>query len=58
MGSSTDDKSVGEELHLETLNTSGVVIENVPFTDIEARHVRRRLDMWLMPILMISYALQ
>lgn len=47
-----------EELRLEIVDSSVRATENAPYTVGEGKRVRRRLDMWLMPILMISYALQ
>ena len=58
MDANTDAKSGFENFHLETTKSGGVVVENLAYTDKEVRRVRRRLDIWLMPILMTSYALQ
>jgi hypothetical protein len=47
-----------ESVHLETINVPGVETIKVAYTGHDAQRVRRKLDFWLMPILMITYGLQ
>ncbi len=47
-----------EHVHLETLNIPGQAVEEVAYTDDDAKRILRKIDWWLMPILMGSYALQ
>jgi hypothetical protein len=44
-------------LHYETVDVPGVESE-VIFTDKEEKSLVRRLDFWILPVLMISYGLQ
>ena len=47
-----------EALHCETINVPGATPEEVVYTEEEANAIRRKLDFWIMPVLMISYGLQ
>jgi hypothetical protein len=44
-------------LHYETLEVPGAASE-VEYTDPEMKQLVRRLDLWILPVLMISYGLQ
>jgi hypothetical protein len=57
MDPNTSEKSL-EEVHVETINLANAPAQEVVFTDHESKLVRRKLDFWIMPILMISYGLQ
>lgn len=45
-------------LHYTSLAVPGIASTDVVYTDSEERKLVRRLDLWLLPILMISYGLQ
>jgi hypothetical protein len=46
-------------LHYETVDVPGVTtLTDVVYTDLEVKRLVRRLDFWILPILMISYGLQ
>ena len=45
-------------LHSETLEGVEVAAEEVVYTDEDERRVRRRLDWWIIPILIVTYGLQ
>ena len=47
-----------EALHCEEIKVPGKENAEVVYTDDDFNRVRRKLDLWLMPILMISYGLQ
>jgi hypothetical protein len=47
-----------EDIHVEAINLANAPGQEVVFTDHESKLVRRKLDFWIMPILMISYGLQ
>jgi hypothetical protein len=47
-----------QDLHCETVNTANGGPDEVVYTEDDANRVRRKLDFWIMPILMISYGLQ
>lgn len=47
-----------EALHCETVAVPGIQAEEVVYTEEDAQRVKRKLDLWIMPILMVSYALQ
>jgi hypothetical protein len=46
-----------EGLHYESLEVPGAAAE-VVYTDTEMKQLVRRLDLWILPVLMISYGLQ
>ena len=45
-------------LHCETLEGADVATEEVVYTDEDERRVRRRLDWWIIPVLIVTYGLQ
>lgn len=47
-----------QDLHCELVDTSKGSPEEIVYTEEEATRVKRKLDLWIMPVLMISYALQ
>ncbi len=47
-----------EHIHLESLNIPGQATEEVAYTDDDAKRVLRKLDFWIMPLMMIAYGLQ
>ncbi len=52
-------EKAADGLHYETLEVPGVpTLTEVVYTDVEEKRLVRRLDFWILPILMISYGLQ
>jgi hypothetical protein len=47
-----------EALHCEEIKVPGKESAEVVYTDDDFHRVGRKLDFWLMPVLMISYGLQ
>ena len=47
-----------KDVHYEMVDVEGVERGEVVYMDAEEKSVRRKLDFWIMPILMISYGLQ
>jgi hypothetical protein len=45
-------------IHLEHPDTSDRVLTKVFYTEKEEARVRRRIDLWIVPVLMITYGLQ
>lgn len=58
MASSIHEKAFAEDIHVESVNIPGGPANDVAFTDRDAKRVRRKLDFWILPILMITYGLQ
>jgi hypothetical protein len=47
-----------EALHCEEIKVPGKENEEIVYTDHDFHRVGRKLDFWLMSVLMISYGLQ
>jgi hypothetical protein len=45
-------------IHLEHSETPNEELTNVVYTEKEEVRVRRHLDLWIVPVLMITYGLQ
>jgi hypothetical protein len=59
MDSNIPEKLPEEEgIYVETINVTSNLTKEVVYTDNEAKCVRRKLDFWIMPVLMLSYGLQ
>lgn len=52
------EKDADKAIHFETIDIPGIAAQEVTYTDHDETRLRRKLDFWLMPILMVSYALQ
>lgn len=58
MASRSQEKITIEESHVESVDIGGSLLEEVTYTESDAKAVRRKLDLWLMPVLMLTYGLQ
>jgi len=58
MEPNTSEKFLEDGIHVETINIASNPTREVVYTDREARRVLRKLDFWIMPVLMFSYGLQ
>jgi hypothetical protein len=47
-----------KNLHYEKVEVEGITEAEVVYTDAEEKALVRKLDFWILPILMITYGLQ
>jgi MFS transporter, ACS family, DAL5 transporter family protein len=60
MAQPTDEPATekAKDLHYEKVEIEGITEAEVVYTDAEERALVRKLDFWILPVLMITYGLQ